>query len=259
MIDKIESYEGHPIQVRDGFMNGTALAQANKKLIADWLPERNQRTRELCEEIELAMGIPIPRLIERGKGGWSREHTFVHPLLWPSLGQWCSRKCELWVNQLLVTHYLADFTRAAHGEPVPIPETEAGPDLEGIVIGEIGSQADAVRDDLKAAVLEAVETGLREFLGSSFDELVQDSRAQHRIEMEALSAISEAIKENPQVANQVRRTLGHMPQHPRRPPPTGCRCNLPSKPPKHRGAPMSKYTPHASYTCPDHQPADDLL
>jgi P22_AR N-terminal domain len=42
--------------------------------------------------------------------------------------------------------------------------------------------------------------------------------------------------------------------------PTGCRCDLPSKPPHHGGRqPTSKYTPHTSYTCPEHQPANDLL
>jgi P22_AR N-terminal domain len=51
------------------------------------------------------------------------------------------------------------------------------------------------------------------------------------------------------------------PTHPSRPRPTGCRCDLPSKPLAHRGGrrPMSRYTPHASYTCPVHQPAADLL
>jgi len=84
---------------RDGYINLTAMAQANGKLVADYL--RLDTTKAFLEELSETMGIPIVDLAEvktgRGGGTWGHPQVSIH------CGQWCSAAFAVLVTRWVTT------------------------------------------------------------------------------------------------------------------------------------------------------------
>ncbi|MDZ4876725.1 MAG: hypothetical protein CLLPBCKN_006160 [Chroococcidiopsis cubana SAG 39.79] len=82
-------------RVVDGYINLTAMAKANDKLIADYL--RLETTKAFLQELSQSMGIPIVDLvrIKTGRGGG----TWGHPQVAINCGQWCSPSFAVLVSQ----------------------------------------------------------------------------------------------------------------------------------------------------------------
>lgn len=103
-------------KVRDGFINGTAMAVAHNKNIADWF--RNQETIELLIALAYDLGLPVPNYgifhnssitalsatfpelinVKRGSpenGGG----TWLHPDLAIQLAQWCNKPFAIQVSR----------------------------------------------------------------------------------------------------------------------------------------------------------------
>jgi hypothetical protein len=74
---------------KDGYINLTAMAQANEKLIADYL--RLDSSNAFFDELSRSMGIPIDQLVIRKTTGPNSERgTWGHPQVAIHCGQWCS-------------------------------------------------------------------------------------------------------------------------------------------------------------------------
>jgi hypothetical protein len=84
---------------KDGYINLTAMAQANEKLIADYL--RLDTTNAFLNELSETMGIPIVNLVEvktgRSGGTWGHPQVAIH------CGQWCSAKFAVLVTRWVMT------------------------------------------------------------------------------------------------------------------------------------------------------------
>jgi KilA-N domain len=232
MMNQVEVYEGKQIEMQDGYLDGTALCQANGKRFSHW--HENEEVQELKEEIASDTGIPVSEIVRKGR---QHQHSFVHPLLWPSLGQWCSRKCAIWVNKLLMGRYRTEFHHALYGEPIPIEELPEPRqlDLEGIVLGEVSSQADALKHEL----LAALEEPAREFhdacedMAEQIESLAVDARVHFRALLEPITAIRDFL------ARAMPRVIPRAPREIR------CLCHLPSRP-------RRRHRPN--YNCPIHSP-----
>jgi hypothetical protein len=73
-MTRYEVYQDHRIEIRDGYMDGTALCQANDKIFEAW--DRNKRTQELKDEIESDARILASELVRSGR---QHGHSYVHP------------------------------------------------------------------------------------------------------------------------------------------------------------------------------------
>jgi KilA-N domain len=84
---------------KDGYINLTAMAQANDKLIADYL--RLESTNAFLSELSETMGIPIVNLVDvkTGRSGG----TWGHPQVAINCGQWCSAKFAVLVTRWVMT------------------------------------------------------------------------------------------------------------------------------------------------------------
>jgi KilA-N domain len=84
---------------KDGYINLTAMAQANGKLIADYL--RLDTTNAFLNELSETMGIPIVNLVEvkTGRSGG----TWGHPQVAINCGQWCSPAFAVLVTRWVTT------------------------------------------------------------------------------------------------------------------------------------------------------------
>jgi KilA-N domain len=84
---------------KDGYINLTAMAQANDKFIADYL--RLDTTNAFLNELSETMGIPIVNLVEvktgRSGGTWGHPQVAIH------CGQWCSAKFAVLVTRWVMT------------------------------------------------------------------------------------------------------------------------------------------------------------
>jgi len=89
-------------RIVDGYINLTAMAKANDKLIADYL--RLETTKAFLQELSQNMGIPIVELVQvkPGRGGG----TWGHPQLAINCGQWCSPSFAV-----LVSRWVYDWMR----------------------------------------------------------------------------------------------------------------------------------------------------
>lgn len=71
------------LRAADGYINLTAMAQANGKLIADYL--RLETTKAFVEELSKTMGIPIVNLIQvkagRNGGTWGHPQVAILSLV----------------------------------------------------------------------------------------------------------------------------------------------------------------------------------
>lgn len=103
MADNIISYNHNDTLInqryKDGYINLTAMAQANGKLIADYL--RLETTNAFLSELSETMGIPIVNLVEvktgRGGGTWGHPQVAIH------CGQWCSAVFAVLVTRWVLT------------------------------------------------------------------------------------------------------------------------------------------------------------
>jgi hypothetical protein len=84
---------------KDGYINLTAMAQAEGKLIADYL--RLDTTKAFLDKLSETMGIPIVNLVEvktgRGGGTWGHPQIAIH------CGQWCSPTFAVLVTRWVMT------------------------------------------------------------------------------------------------------------------------------------------------------------
>lgn len=87
---------------KDGYINLTSMAQANNKLIADYL--RLDSTNAFLEELSLDMGIPISNLVDVRRGKPAHlQGTWGHPQVAIHCGQWCSAKFAVLVTRWVMT------------------------------------------------------------------------------------------------------------------------------------------------------------
>lgn len=90
----------------DGYINLTAMARANGKLIADYL--RLDSTESFLRELSADMGIPISGedgLVQSRRGGNNRtaQGTWGHPQVAIHCGQWCSPAFAVLVTRWVTT------------------------------------------------------------------------------------------------------------------------------------------------------------
>lgn len=103
MAENIISYNHNNTLInqryKDGYINLTAMAQAEGKLIADYL--RLDTTKAFLEELSKTMGIPIVSLVEvktgRSGGTWGHPQVAIH------CGQWCSPAFAVLVTRWVMT------------------------------------------------------------------------------------------------------------------------------------------------------------
>jgi hypothetical protein len=87
---------------KDGYINLTAMAQANGKLIADYL--RLDSSNAFFEALSRSMGIPIDQLIIRKTTGPNSDRgTWGHPQVAIHCGQWCSADFAVLVTRWVTT------------------------------------------------------------------------------------------------------------------------------------------------------------
>lgn len=103
MSENIISYNHNSTLInqryKDGYINLTAMSQAEGKLIADYL--RLDTTKAFLEELSKTMGIPIVSLVEvkagRNGGTWGHPQVAIH------CGQWCSATFAVLVTRWVMT------------------------------------------------------------------------------------------------------------------------------------------------------------
>lgn len=83
----------------DGYLDATAMCQANGKLFADY--RRLQSTEDFLYDLSSDMGIPISEIIKELRGfRIGQQGTWVHPLMAVNLAQWCSTKFAIFISKL---------------------------------------------------------------------------------------------------------------------------------------------------------------
>lgn len=93
-------YQNHKIEQRqDGYVDGTAMCNANRVLINDWL--RLKQTKCYIQELSSDTAIPVSQLTEvrKGKSTKFTQGTWLHPLLALNLGRWISPKFAIWCDR----------------------------------------------------------------------------------------------------------------------------------------------------------------
>ena len=93
------SFDGITIGQRqnDGYIDGTAMCQANGKKINDYL--RLDSTKAYLGALSYNTGIPVIKLAEPKAGRYG--NTWVHPKVAIHLGQWCNPEFAVWVTNLV--------------------------------------------------------------------------------------------------------------------------------------------------------------
>lgn len=94
---------------KDGYINLTAMAQAEGKLLADYL--RLESTKAFLDALSADMGIPISAespgkgLVQIRKGGNDKaaQGTWGHPQIAIHCGQWCSAAFAVLVTRWVMT------------------------------------------------------------------------------------------------------------------------------------------------------------
>ena len=98
----IKLYKGKEIRINPEtrYVCLTDMADAGKKLVADW--RRLKNTREYLAAFSSAMGIPIATLLFVGS---SSVGTWAHPKVAIRFAQWCSNEfaiqVDFWIDELL--------------------------------------------------------------------------------------------------------------------------------------------------------------
>jgi hypothetical protein len=99
----IHQFNNTDIAVRraDGYMDATAMCQANGKLIGHYLA--NATTKAFLDELSGVIVIPITELVQVTQGGDAgKQGTWVHPYIAVNLGQWCSPPFAVKVSQWVI-------------------------------------------------------------------------------------------------------------------------------------------------------------
>nr|MDZ8284033.1 KilA-N domain-containing protein [Nostoc sp. ChiSLP01] len=98
-----------------GYVNGTQMAKANQKLLADYM--RLKSTTEYLQALCQDMGIPISSLILEISGRTYSQGTWLHPEIAIDLARWVSVEFRIWANRTLMKVFLSSQI-----EPIPEPE-----------------------------------------------------------------------------------------------------------------------------------------
>jgi hypothetical protein len=104
------TFNSTPIGQRsdDGYVNATAMCQANSKLFADY--QRLETTKAFLEALSGSMGIPIDLLIRKITTGANENRgTWIHPYVAINLGQWCSPQFAVFVSKLVFSWTTGDL------------------------------------------------------------------------------------------------------------------------------------------------------
>lgn len=118
-------YQNHKIEQRqdDGYVNGTAMCNANRVLINDWL--RLKQTKAYNVQLSIETGIPVSKLTEVRKGGdSSKQGTWLHPLLALNLGRWISPKFAIWCDRHIKVLIETGYTAIAEPTQPTLSETD---------------------------------------------------------------------------------------------------------------------------------------
>lgn len=106
----------------DGYLNLTQMAQANNKLIADYL--RLDTTKGFLEELSGSMGIPIDQLIVKIVTGKNHlRGTWGHPKVAIHCAIWCNTKFAVLVTNLVfewMTTGNNPISQQSTGKPVDL-------------------------------------------------------------------------------------------------------------------------------------------
>ena len=101
---KIINHEANGLQIsqrqEDGYLNLTQMAQANGKLIADYL--RLDTTKAFINKLSMDMGIPISKLIQIRRGKPAHlQGTWGHPKVAIHCAIWCDAEFAVFVTNLV--------------------------------------------------------------------------------------------------------------------------------------------------------------
>jgi hypothetical protein len=99
------------MRLSDGYVNGTVMTKACKKLLADYM--RLKDTKAFLEGQANDMGITIPSLVQQQHGhGAGKQCTWVHPEVAIDLARWCSVEFRIKVNRLVTRYLTGQLTTA---------------------------------------------------------------------------------------------------------------------------------------------------
>ena len=86
---------------QDGYLNATAMCQANGKKINHYLS--NESTDAFIQALSSETGIPASQLVQAKKGNSKdfTQGTWVHPLVAVNLAQWLSPQFAVWCSKLI--------------------------------------------------------------------------------------------------------------------------------------------------------------
>lgn len=102
---------------QDGYVNATAMCQANGKRLNDYI--RCERTRQYVEALALDAGIPATDIVHIRRGGTaSTQGTWIHPRLAVDLARWISPQFAVWMDGW--------FLQTLQGHAEPAQEVIAG-------------------------------------------------------------------------------------------------------------------------------------
>lgn len=141
----------------DGYINLTKMAQANRKLIADYL--RLETTKAFLQELSVDMEIPISGkngLIQIRKGGNNKlnQGTWGNPKVAIHCGQWCSPKFAVlvskWVFDWLTTAINPVESAQSSSESLAAANAymKSAQALNRVIHTAIHQQSNAIRDAL---------------------------------------------------------------------------------------------------------------
>lgn len=135
---KIINHEVNGLQISqridDGYMNLTQMAQANGKLIADYL--RLDTTKALLNKLSMVMGIPISKLVQIRKGKPAHlQGTWGHPKVAIHCAIWCDTEFAVLVIDLIfewMTTGQNPISSQSMGNPIDISSLVE--ELENLII-----------------------------------------------------------------------------------------------------------------------------
>ena len=105
--------------VPKGYVNATQMAQANQKLLSDYM--RLKSTKEYLQTLANDMGIPISSLVVEIQGYGSEQSTWLHPEVAIDVARWVSIPFRIWANRTLM--------KVMMGEVKPVIEELQSQDL----------------------------------------------------------------------------------------------------------------------------------
>ena len=151
-------HEANGLQIgqrhQDGYINLSKMAQANGKLIADYL--RLDTTKDFLAKLSGYMGIPIDQLlIKITKGANNQRGTWGHPRVSIHCGQWCSSEFAVLVSQWVfdwLTTYQSPIQSAQPSLESSVAKAymESTQALNRVIHTAIHQQSNSIRDAIEA-------------------------------------------------------------------------------------------------------------